>query len=227
MSSPDGPRRSASNDSISCSWLGNIRVGERPLGVAKQLLQALVSAVERIEEGGRVGGVDQAPAGRARRRRRTPGRCARHRGARACRRLSRKPSPSVFQTFTPRAPAAAERRSDSASSVAEGIAGGGKPPVELAEGEEAAGVGAVVALEVRLELGVPAAVEVDRRLDPVVVAELEVGVHLDRPPPRAAPGEVRLDPVGVGLGPASEVGVAVDHPEARTLDSGLSAASAC
>ena len=102
---------------------------------------------------------------------------------------SRKPSPSVFQTLSPRAPASAERRSDSRQPLAEVVARRRQRPVELAEGEEAAGVGAVEAVEVRLELGVPAAVEVDRGLDRVAVAELEVG--LDARPPRRRGGARR------------------------------------
>ena len=140
---------------------------------------------------------------------------------------SRKPSPSVFQTLSPRAPAAAERRSDSASSSPKPSPSGGPRPVELAEGDEAARVGAVEAVEVRLQLRVPAAVEVDRGLDRVPVAELQV---LARPrPPRRGPasGEVARDPVAVGIEPAAEVGVEVDRAQSGAARPGCARAAAC
>ena len=183
---------------------GELRTGERPLGVGQQLLEPLVVAVDRIEEGGRVGRVDEHRqpelAGR-----REHGRGALVVGEQQAARGIAEAEPERLPDLQPARAGGGRTPQRLGQLVAEPVAGGRAGPVELAEGDEATRVSAVEAVEVRLELRVPAAVEVDRGLDRVAVAELEVGLGA-RPPSGRGGGRRDRSPSSPRSGPASARG---------------------
>ena len=90
--------------------------------------------------------------------------------------------------------------------------------IDVAERDEAVGVGAVVAVEVALELVAPETVQVDDRLDADLVERRDQGADVgDRPGPLGPAhelGRVERQPVVPEAEPAPEVVVRVDRGHA-------------
>jgi hypothetical protein len=172
-----------------------------PAGVLQQLLEPLVVPVKGLEEGERVGGVDD------------------HRQAQLAGRHEHLGQPGIVGQHPP------------AAGVLDGQAqvlpdldptGAGRPgrlqapdqrrgrvgpaqgrPVQVTVGGEAAGMGAVVAVEVGLQLLAPAAVQVDDRGHADLVHQVEQGRDVGR------------GPAAVRVQPSPQVVVGVDGGQRR------------
>lgn len=183
-------------------------MGEGPFGALDELFVALVALVDRIEEGDRIGGVDEdrAAVGRGHLpdRRQLP-----IVGGEELSPVVPYMESQVLPDLQALAPAAMERSSESASRGPEAWCPG-LGPVDVAEGHEPAGVRPVVAIQVLLELRSPAAIDVDDRPQVAAIHHVEEGPHVwNRRRPRPP------DPVGE---PTPEVIVGVDGGEAGSAD---------
>ncbi len=183
---------------------GEAWVAETPIGMAEQLLQSLIEAVDRLEEGDRVGDVDQdrQPQLTGGIPERGETRIVRHQQVAVG---ILEVEAEVFPDFEP----LGTRRHRLAETGDEtiGETGGGRlGPVDVAEGGEAAGIGTVVTVEVGLKLVAPAAVEVDHPGHAAFVHQGEES------------GDILDHPIAVGREPAAEVVVGIDDREAGAPD---------
>ena len=173
----------------------------RPAGVGQQLFETLVARVERLEEGPRVGGVDEH-------RHTLLGGHVPHRrqplvvGQQEPAALVGEAEPEILPDLE--SPGAGSQRAPQA--VRQALTEPRRrrlAPIEVAEGDEAPGVTAVVAFQVGLELGAPASVEIDDRPQ---VERVHVGQQA---------GDVGHHPVAIVAEPAAEMVVRVDGGASR------------
>ena len=136
-----------------------------PVRVGEQLLPALVRRVERLEEGDRVGDVDDDREPAARRRSAHSGSSRGSSTATSRPSGSRARRPSVFQTLSPRAPRATESRSRAASVSPNDGSVAQASHVEARDDDDPVRRGRRPAVDLGRERLALAAVEVDDRLD--------------------------------------------------------------